>query len=434
MRIFIALFAFLAVIWFSWAADAREVKTRENRVASFKEYIEVLLERHPDLNRLNAALEAARNVPDWAYSLENPRLGFGLMNLPSDSYSFKTEAMTQKRVSISQSFPAFGKRKLKKLVAEEDIRIVESITAEKRQDLVKEAWILFLKLEYLNNVKVTVLKNRSILKGFVEVAGVKYSVGTGLQQNVLQAQVELSNMDALLLEIDERLGSVKALIAVMAELPMDTDFGVVRAPRLETFSGDVDKLLEKSVSDRPLFRALESEIEKSGRKVELSKRDRWPDYTVGLAYSQREDNGPVERSDLVSASLTLSIPAWMKTRQNRKIAENLALQEKAKQRLNLEKQRVRRKIATLLEIEKSKNGLLVLYNKGLLLQAVQAVEATFAAYSVNKVDFLTLVSNQIALFNYEIKRDRIDFELQSARVRLKRTVGHDMKEEASNAE
>jgi outer membrane protein TolC len=43
-----------------------------------------------------------------------------------------------------------------------------------------------------------------------------------------------------------------------------------------------------------------------------------------------------------------------------------------------------------------------LYETGILPQARLTVEASLAAYKVNRVDFLTLLDSQMAVFNYEI--------------------------------
>jgi outer membrane protein TolC len=43
-----------------------------------------------------------------------------------------------------------------------------------------------------------------------------------------------------------------------------------------------------------------------------------------------------------------------------------------------------------------------LYETGVLPQARLAVEASTAAYNVNRVDFFTLLDNQMTVFNYEI--------------------------------
>ena len=56
---------------------------------------------------------------------------------------------------------------------------------------------------FLEKAKEIVEKNKKVLKGFLEVALTRYSVGLGLQQDVLQAQVEISKMSDLLRRIEQ---------------------------------------------------------------------------------------------------------------------------------------------------------------------------------------------------------------------------------------
>jgi len=404
----------------------------DGKIGSFKEYVRLLFEKHPDLKGLDAALEAANQVPDYAYSLENPLVGIGVTNATLNSEPFRNSPMTQKRIFASQRFPAFGKRALRKKVAEDDIVIAEWQIRQKQLDLLKEAWIDFVKLDYLRDVEKIVLKNITILRVFVQVALAKYDVGKGLQQNVLQAQVELTNMQTILVEVREKMDIIKDALAVMALLPLGTDVTQIKAPAPRILEDKVDELLEQAVSTRPLFKELQTEIERAKHNVELAKRDLLFDYTIGVAYGQRDDGVRSEdRSDMVSASITLSIPAWQKVRQKKKISENISLADKAERKFDSAKLKVRDRMADLRDKERKKVELLVLYNQGLLLQASQTVDSALASYEVDKVDFLTLVTNQISLFNFEIKRDRFDFELKSTRIRLLRELG-DALEEAIN--
>ena len=67
----------------------KEIKSLEDRVASFK-----------------------KEIP-FAGSLDDPRLGFAILNLTTDTFDFDQEAMTQKQIFIAQKFPWFGKLDLK---------------------------------------------------------------------------------------------------------------------------------------------------------------------------------------------------------------------------------------------------------------------------------------------------------------------------------
>ena len=411
-------------------AGAEETNVRIE-INNFSDYTRRLLEIHPDLKSLSASLEAAKQVPDRAGSLVDPQLSFGVMNVPYGSFSFSEEGMTQKTVGLTQKFPSPGKRGLMKQIAEDDIEIKSALIPEKRLDLLERVSVLFLELEYLNKARMVVKYNTSVMEGFVKVALAKYTVGSGLQQDVLQAQTEVSKMSAYQLEIEERIGIVTANLLLLAELPHGTDLSMVKLPDYSSPAGKgIAELEEQAIDRRPMFAALRREIEKGEKSVQLARKDKLPEYMVSLTYGQREDT-PVERNDMVSAMVTLSLPVRKNSRQNRKIAEDMMRLEESREQYRSAKQRLKIVISELMETESHKTKILSVYDEGLVQQASQTVDATLSAYQVNKVDFLSLVMNQVTLFNYGIKRDQIKFQLMATRVRLLRVLGDGIMEVAN---
>jgi outer membrane protein TolC len=77
------------------------------------ELIEEALAENKELQSLEAKVESLKEAISFAGSLDDPRLGIGVINLPTDSFSFDQEAMTQKKIFIAQKVPWFGKLSLK---------------------------------------------------------------------------------------------------------------------------------------------------------------------------------------------------------------------------------------------------------------------------------------------------------------------------------
>ena len=169
-------------------------------------------------------LESKKFVPDWAYSLPDPTLNFGLANVPSGSFALDRENMTQKQIGVAQFFPAPGKRKKLRSVAEDDIDIAAAMVPERRLELIKMARVLSYRLKYLQKARLIVLKNEETLRGFIRIALTKYEVGLGLQTDVLLAQVELSKMSDLLMRIEQKIRSTGDMLATMASYASQSRF------------------------------------------------------------------------------------------------------------------------------------------------------------------------------------------------------------------
>ena len=65
----------------------------------------------------------------------------------------------------------------------------------------------------------------------------------------------------------------------------------------------------------------------------------------------------------------------------------------------------------------------VLFRTAIIPQAKQALDVAIVAYQVDKVDFLTLLSNQVALFNFEIDHFRYQIEYEKSLAELEAVVG-----------
>ncbi|MBI3582308.1 MAG: TolC family protein [Nitrospinae bacterium] len=392
--------------------------------ASFAGYLRLLYENHPELKALSAERDAKNQVPAQEYSLPNPQLTLGVMDLPTDTLSFNQEDMTQKVVGLSQAFPAPGKRELRRKTAEADVEMSEAMVGEKRLELAEQARLAFYELKYLLKSRETVLKNKDVLHGFIESALTKYSAGMGVQQDVLAAQMEFSRTAEVQIMLEQEIATATSNLNVWAGLPADTDWSRPEIDALPSMEADEAKIAETAVAKRPLFRQMGAALRKSGDMLQLARKEILPDYSVSLSYGIRE-NGAMPRSNMISAEVMLDLPLYRRTKQDKMVAQSVLMEEKARLDVESEKLKLRREVAEQLQMQKKDERLLTLYDAGLLPQARQAVEAAFSSYRVNKVDFRWLIMNQAALLDYQLQRHKVEYELLATRTRLLKISGGD---------
>ena len=77
------------------------------------------------------------------------------------------------------------------------------------------------------------------------------------------------------------------------------------------------------------------------------------------------------------------------------------------------------------EAERARN-LSGLYANAVLPQARAAVESALSAYRVGRVDYMTLVTNQMTVNRYEIESVRLAADYHRALARLEALVGTDL--------
>ena len=386
-------------------------------------FIEEALQKNPVLLEANNKINAFKEIPPQAGSLDDPMVQLGLMNIPVDSFSFSQEGMTQKRLTVSQKLPYPGKLNLRVRVANEDVKIAGQNLADLKLKIIKDVKIAFLEYCFLKVAIETTKRNKTLLKQFIKTAESKYAVGKGIQQDVLKAQVENSKIINNLIELKERTefekGKLNSLMDRPPQAPLDIPGGLSKTKMIFT----INELQGMAEENRPFLKSLRSDIDKYKIKKQLAEKDYYPDFNVNFRYSQREDSPVMQHPDAVSVFVGANIPLWHKTKQSRKVSEMSFKIEAAKEAYNKGKNRVNLQIKTLFDRMQKSLSLIRLIRKGIIPQARQSLESALAGYTVDKVDFLTLLDNQVTLLDWEIKERRELAYYEQNLARLENVVG-----------
>jgi cobalt-zinc-cadmium efflux system outer membrane protein len=367
---------------------------------------------NPELKAAQERADALGERPPQAASLDNPRLGLALMNLPVNSFSFAQEPMTQKGVTLTQRLPFPGKLPLKRDIAGKDVDIAREQYLETRNDLIMQVKVTYRNLLLINKTIAVTKDNRDLLREFVKTAETRYAVGIGIQQDVLKARVELSKMIDVLITQQEKKESLVARLNSLLYRSPETEVKEIEGLDMESltptpFAYSVQELDTIAVENRPALIGAKRMTEKSQLAVRLARKNYYPDFDVGVSYGQR-----VDRPDFVSGFVTVSIPLWHRTKEDRKVTEERANVRQAEEQYDSMKNEIFFRIKdAVLKIRKYTDQV-DLFKTGLIPQGRAALESAISGYSVNKVDFITLIDNQITLYNYQIEyyRALTDYE------------------------
>jgi cobalt-zinc-cadmium efflux system outer membrane protein len=391
--------------------------------AGLEKVLEEAVSNNPDLKAADEKVQAFSERPFQEESLDNPRVGFGLMNMPVNSFSFAQEPMTQKQVSVIQKLPFPGKLGLRGDIARKDADIVREEFLEKRNSLIMQVKTVYRNLLLIDKTIGITEKNRDLVREFVRTAETKYSVGMGIQQDVLKARVELSKMIDMLLSLGQKKESLLARMNALLYRPSDRKVTDVESEDIEAlkptdFPYTSDELEKMAAENRPVLVGARQRIERSQLAVRLARKNYYPDFDVGMSYGQRSD-----RPDFLSGFVTISIPLWHKNREDRKVAEESAMARQAEEQYQAMQNEVFFKIKdSTSEIRKYRQQIDLL-KSGLIPQSKAALESAIAGYGVNKVDFMTLVNNLITSYNYETEYYRALTNYENTIAEIEATVG-----------
>ena len=398
---FLLLAALLGIlVVFHGIAGAEETKTGED----LQRLIATALANNPEIKASTARWEMFRNRVAQARSFDDPMLMLKVQNgVVKDPFNFRRDAMTQKVIGISQQLPFWGKRDLKAEVAAKDAEAYQWQVEERKLELtrmVKENWY---QLWFVDREIDIVDKNIKIIDDFIALAETKYSVGQGVQQDVLKAQVERSKMLDMQISLEQQRKSVQAALNALLYRPADTLIAKVPEFSSRKISNSLspEQLREAAKENRPLLKSLSAAIDKGTAGHKLAQKEFYPDFNLSLEYMQRDRINEMEQGDnMYSLGVTFNLPV-RRERRYAMLAESSSEIRMATEELNSQNNIINQGIVDLLAQLERREKLVTLYRTGIIPQAEQALEAAVISYRVGKVDFLNVLDSRITLFNYE---------------------------------
>ena len=359
---------------------------------------------NPDLAAAKSRYQAFEAKVPQAGSWPDPMFKTVFSNLPTDSWAMDQTPMSGIELMFTQKVPFPGKLGLKKDATRSLARKAEKEYESAEDFVISELKQNYYRLYLLETSFEITEKNKVLLEDFAKIAQTRYSVGKGVQQDVLKAQVEVSKMMDNLISLDEMSRMVRAKINILLNREPQRSLG---EPEELTFRGlnySEEELQNLAVVNNPALKGMGFSVEASRSAYRLSRREYWPDFTFSVSYRLRDEvqMDPVRGVNFFSASAGINVPLYFWSKQRKKVQENELNLESARQKYEGKENNLRFNVSRLFYSLSKYTQEVELYRTAILPQARQSLESARSGYQVDKVDFLTLLNNQVTLYKYEI--------------------------------
>ena len=174
---------------------------------------------------------------------------------------------------------------------------------------------------------------------------------------------------------------------------------------------------------------MATRVDAANTRLDLAKRDYYPDFQLGIAYGDRVGDNPApmsdSRSDIFSVMLGVKIPLYVARKQSRAVEQKARELQRSRYALIDERNQIMASISSAVTDYDRASKQFVLYGSGIVPQAQQTVRSMLAGYQVSEVDFLNLVRSQMTLLNYELQYWKSLTDANEALARLKAAVGEE---------
>ena len=361
------------------------------------------LEANPDLKSAEARYKAFQAKIPQAGALPDPIFMFGYANLPRTTLALDQMEMSGIELGLSQEIPFLKlglMKKFARLMSERERQDYNSlknyITSQVKQNYYELSF-------WLRSIQIT-YQNKLLLEDLAKIASVKYSVGEGLQQDVLKAQVEVSMLLDKLLMLKEQKEATEARLNILLNRSPQESLSVTEELSLVDLKVNESELHQLALESNPELSAMQAMVSAFQTEHKLAKREYLPDLDLGATYMIRKNRAEdmLRGEDLLTFRAALNLPLYFWSRQSKKVSETRYLWQSGQEKLQDTSNRVKYQVSEMFYQLRKTTSQIELYQRALLPQARQSLESARSGYQVNKVDFLTLLDNQVTVLNYEI--------------------------------
>ncbi|AOE49849.1 TolC family protein [Kangiella sediminilitoris] len=381
------------------------------------------IENDPWLKKSQFQEKSLRSAGVAESSLPDPKASISLANLPVDDFSFNSQAMTQFKLGLSQTFARGDSLSIKSDIKELQADAQPHLRMNRKTQLMMEVGSLWLDAYKAQRSIELISNKRHLFQELKEAAEINYRsvIQSSSQQELIRADLELVKLDDQITVYEDKLHNTIRRMSEYVPLPQNyfSSYETNKTPNYFSSALPEIKLIhEEHIQQHPLVLAIDKNIQSSSKTIDLKKEGYKPQFTVNGGYGLRQDglNGE-DRPDFFSVGVSFDVPLFTDNRQDKEVeAATYSKESQKEERALVIKKLSSGHSAQLSRLNKLKKRLR-LYEKEIFPQVMLQSEASMTAYSNNEADFSELVRARIDEVNTQLTVLDIAVEIEKAKLR-----------------
>jgi len=393
--------------------------------ASVESLLQWAKERNPDYASMRFEAQAAAERVQPAGALMDPKFRTEWMDITrmgEQNPTLLPANVGSTRYTVMQDLPWFGKRDLKRDIAQFEAVGSQGKVRGTWSELAAKIKTTHAQRYYLRGNEKLTREILDLMARLEQVAQSRYAGGLAAQQDVIRAQVEQTSMrtDLVMLEGESRQvdARLNALLARPAEAPLAAP-ETLRPLPLPT-QLDAVALAERVRSRNPQLFTEEARIQAAEKNRDLTFKNRYPDFTLSISPTQTG-----RAINEWSLMLEVNIPLQQSSRRAME-RESEAMLSAAQTRKEAVANQVLSELAENLAAMETARRTQALASSSLLPQAELSFRSALAGYENGKLDFATLLDAQRQIRQAKQSQIKAQFETQMRLAEIEKILGEDL--------
>ena len=374
---------------------------------------------NPQISAADHGARAARQMAPQVTTLPDPKFTYQQFSVgsPKPFAGYTTSDFAYIGVGASQELPYPGKLRLRGQVAERDADTKQAEVEVTKTGIADAVKADYLQLAYLQQTLGILRQNEAVLDQLIQSATAHYQVGQGMQQDVLQAQVERTKIVREVTMHHQQMGQVQAHLKGLLNRDQESADIVTEDLVESPLKRSSEELLAMVRQSNPQIQVDTSSIRKQDAQLESAKREGKPDFELGYMY---ENTDRKYRDYYV---LTFDVRFPRKKRINAEIAEAVENRAESQQTLDGHLQQQLAEAQQGYIKATSDEELLKEYREGLIPQSDAAYRATLNSYASNREQFIHVLSYFTDILSLKLEYAQTLEEHEAALAHLESMTG-----------
>lgn len=379
----------------------------------------------------DAAAESAVADSQWA----DPMVKLGVVNLPTDTFAFDDQPMTQKVIGISQKLPRGDSAALAGERGAHTAEAGYASAADLELALARDVAIAYLAVAEQLRVRALLVENRGWMRELVGYNRARLASAQIQSQQLLQSQLALARLDDRIAAVDGEISRARGIlsrwIGGAAWGALDTTTPAWRDTR-EWLSAQALPVPLAMVEQHPAVAASSARIAAERTNVALAQEAYKPQVGVDVSYGQRDRTPMSDGSDFASVVVSFDLPLFRQNRQDRRLAASRARESAG----------ILQRQSLLQQLHAELNGAVAMaqtldrrrreYREDLLAQAQATADAVLAGYASNTADLEAVIAARMDAIETQISAARLTYGYFRALARIRYFRAADAGREANS--
>lgn len=386
---------------------------------------------------LDDALERARRdnpeVQSWLHRADEATARINVADaLPDPKAQFtyfgesvETRTGPQEAIySLSQSIPWLSKLRTRKALASHDAEAVARLHQEAQLRLAEAVVETYSEAAYLQEAIQSTEANLRWIEDTRAIVDEQVRGGAALNA-LLRLEVEMERTRDKLDQLTQSQFTQRTHLAALLGTDESELGKLAEIPQSEIELPTAAELQAALITKNPELLALKRRILSADTKVQLSKLERYPDFTLGINYIQVGNEGapfPDAGRDPWNVTVAVNLPIW--EGRNRAAIQSAQSAERSTEAMYRNRLlQLKAELSATLARHADNLRRMQRYLEQLIPLAEQALENSQSAYESGQVSVLEVIDSERALLDLQLNHQRARANALQSVARIQRLVG-----------